>query len=66
MSKLELIEEQIKGLSQKELMDFREWLARFDAEFWDRQFEADVSAGRLDAMAEAASREHLAGRSTKL
>ncbi len=44
----------------------REWFADFDAEVWDRQFEADVQAGKLDAMAERALRDHLAGHSTKL
>jgi len=66
MSKLEILEEQIKELSREELAQFRDWLARFDAEVWDRQFEADVKAGKLDAMAEKALRDHIAGRSTKL
>jgi hypothetical protein len=66
MSKLEIIEGQIKELSREELAQFREWLAKFDAEAWDRQFEADVKAGKLDALAENALEDHLAGRSTKL
>ena len=66
MSKLEIIEGQIKELSREELAQLREWLARFDAEVWDRQFEADVKAGKLDALAENALRDHRAGRSTKL
>jgi hypothetical protein len=48
MSELEIIEEQIKELSREELAQFREWLGQFDAEVWDRQFEADVNAGKLD------------------
>jgi hypothetical protein len=66
MSKLEIIEGQIKELSREELAQFREWLARFDADVWDHQLEADVKAGRLDALAENALRDHRAGRSTKL
>ncbi|HUI40880.1 MAG TPA: hypothetical protein VL523_02810 [Terriglobia bacterium] len=66
MSKLEMIEGQIKELSREELSQFREWLARFDAEVWDEQFEADVKAGKLDALAERALQDHLAGRSRKL
>ena len=66
MSKLEIIEGQIKELSREELAQLREWLARFDAEVWDRQFEADVKTGKLDALAEDALRDHRAGRSTKL
>jgi hypothetical protein len=66
MGKLETIEEQIKELSREELAEFREWLASFDTEVWDRQFEADVKAQKLDGLAENALRDHLAGRSTKL
>jgi len=66
MSKLEIIEGQITELSPEELAQLREWLAGFDAEVWDRQFEADVKAGKLDGLADRALRDHLAGRSTKL
>ena len=66
MGKLEIIEGQVRELSRVELAQFREWLAGFDAEVWDHQFEADVKAGKLDALAENALRDRLAGRSTKL
>ncbi len=33
---------------------------------WDRQFEADVEAGKLDALAEHALKAHRERRSTKL
>lgn len=66
MGRVESIESQIQDLSPQELATLREWFAEFDAEAWDRQFEADVQAGKLDAMAERALRDHLAGRSTKL
>jgi hypothetical protein len=35
--------------------------AEVDAERWDRQIEADVAAGELDALAGEAIREHRAG-----
>jgi hypothetical protein len=66
MSKVESIETQIKELSPDELTAFREWFTEFDARAWDRQFEADVEAGRLNSMAERALRDHAAGRSRKL
>ena len=66
MSKVENLEKQVQQLSQEELAEFRRWFAEFDAQLWDRQFEADVKAGRLDKLAEKALREHAAGRSTKL
>ena len=66
MSKVELIEQQIEKLSPEELAAFRTWYAAFDAEAWDRQFEADVKASKLDALADKALRAHTSGQSTKL
>lgn len=66
MNKVESIEQQIRELSLAELSQLRDWFAQFDAEAWDRQFEADVKAGKLDALADRALRDHAAGRSTKL
>lgn len=66
MGRLEVIEGQIRQLSPEELTRFRDWFAEFDAEHWDRQFEADVNAGKLDALAERALRDHASGQSKKL
>lgn len=66
MSKVEAIEQQIERLSPAELAGFRSWYDAFDAAAWDRQFEADVQAGKLDALADKALRAHTAGQSTKL
>jgi hypothetical protein len=66
MARVATIEQQVRELSPEELADFREWFAQYDAEAWDHQFEADVKAGKLDAMAERALRAHAAGQSTKL
>jgi hypothetical protein len=65
MSKLEAIEKRISGLSAEELAEFRQWFAEFDAAAWDRQIERDVKAGKLDALADEALREHTAGKSTE-
>lgn len=66
MRKLEEIEQQIRNLSGTELEEFRKWYAEFDAQDWDRQFEADVRSGKLDRLADAARRAHAEGKSTKL
>jgi hypothetical protein len=66
MSKVEAIEQQIEKLSADELAAFRGWYATFDAEAWDRQFEIDVKAGKLDALAETALRDHTSGQSKPL
>jgi len=66
MEKVEKIEREVQKLSAEELAKFRQWFAGFDAEAWDRQFEEDVKAGKLDDLAERALRDHAAGKSTKL
>ena len=66
MGKVESIESLIQELSREELVTLRKWFATHDAEAWDRQMEADAKAGKLDALADRALRDHLAGRSTKL
>ncbi len=62
MSKVDRIEHEIRELSSKELAEFREWFLDFDWEVWDRQLERDVEAGKLDALADEALREHAAGK----
>ncbi|HXZ26847.1 MAG TPA: hypothetical protein VEG08_02490 [Terriglobales bacterium] len=66
MSKVDKVEREVQAFTAEELAAFREWFAAFDAEAWDRQFEADAEAGKLDALADRALREHAAGKSSKL
>ncbi len=56
----------LKELSPKGLTAFCRWFTKFDAEAWDRQFKADIKAGKLDSLAERALRDHAAGRCTKV
>lgn len=66
MSTIQEIESAVRKLSPKELQAFRKWFQGFDAEAWDRQFEEDVKAGRLDALAEEALHDLRDGRCTDL
>ena len=66
MTKIEKLEHEVRDLTPEELAQFREWFAAFDATEWDRQFEADVESGKLNALADAALADHRAGRSKKL
>jgi hypothetical protein len=50
MSKLESLEREVEGLTAEELAAFRDWFLEHDWEMWDRQFERDVAAGKLDAL----------------
>jgi len=59
------IETAASQLTLEQLADFRAWFADFDAQRWDQQFEADVAAGRLDALAAEALSDYRAGRTTE-
>ena len=56
----------VKRLPKKDLAQFRKWFAEYDAALWDRQIEQDAAAGRLDALAREALREHRSGRTVEL
>lgn len=66
MSRVERIEHDVEGLSERELAEFRAWFAEFDWAVWDAQLERDVAAGKLDALADEALREHAAGETRPL
>ena len=66
MGRIEDIEQQVEALSPEELVQFRAWFLAFDWAAWDRQLERDVRAGKLDALAEQALREHGSGQTTLL
>jgi hypothetical protein len=66
MSRVEQIEAQIQDLSPDELEALRAWFALYDAEVWDRQFEADVNSGALKKIADRALRDSAEGRATDL
>jgi hypothetical protein len=66
MSTVEEIERAVRELPPEELALFRAWFAEFDASVWDRQIEADIAAGRLDALAEEALKDLREGRCTDL
>ena len=66
MDKAENLEQLVRTLSRDELAEFRAWFLEFDWAAWDTQLECDVQAGRLDAIAASALRDHAAGRTTPL
>ena len=66
MSRVEELEGQIKTLSSNELQELRAWLAGYDAEVWDRQFQDDAVSGRWDSLADQALKDFSEGRSTDL
>ncbi len=66
MSEVEQLEQKIQNLPEADLVKFRAWFAEFDANAWDRQFERDVNAGKLDALGDKALRDHASGQTRSL
>ena len=63
---IEELQSAVAQLPAEELDRFSQWFEEFLAEQWDRQIEADILAGRLDAAGRRADEEFEAGRCTPL
>lgn len=66
MKTVDEVEKAVRQLSSGELGEFRRWFVSFDAAMWDAQLEADVTAGRLDALADEALSDFRQGRAKPL
>ena len=56
------LESAVAQLSADEFSRFSTWFEEYRAEAWDREFEADVKAGKLDTLGQEADRDFEAGR----
>ncbi len=59
---VEDVEKAVAKLPADQLKKFRAWYEKFDSDTWDEQSEKDISAGKLDALAEVAIADHKAGK----
>jgi len=66
MTKLQMLEEEIKKLSPEEMAQLRDWLLELDAEQWDREIERDAASGRLDQVFEKSLADHRDGKSREI
>ena len=66
MSTVQEIEEAVSRLSLEELATFREWFSQLDADAWDRQLQRDITAGRLNDLAQEALRDFHLGHCSNL
>ena len=66
MRKVEKLENEVQQLNPDELAAFRDWFRKYDSDEWDKEIEKDVSAGRLDKLAEEAIAAHKAGRTREI
>ena len=66
MSNLDQAERAVTLMESDEYNKFLAWFETYDGEYWDRQIERDVAAGKLDAMAAEALADYHAGKATPL
>jgi hypothetical protein len=66
VSRVKEIAGQVRALSGPELRELRAWLDEYKDKVWDEKFETEVTAGKWDALAEEALRDHREGKSTPL
>ncbi|MBK9308776.1 MAG: hypothetical protein IPM58_17205 [Nitrospira sp.] len=66
MSEVEQLEQRVSNLRPKDLAQFRAWFLEFDAHMWDEQIEADLKAGKLDALIAEGRAEFKRGNSQTL
>ena len=66
MSPIDQAEKAVRALPPEELAAFRRWFLEFDAAAWDSQYQADVSSGWLDEVAEEAISDLRQGRTRPL
>lgn len=59
------LESAVSQLQPTELKKFRAWFEVFDADEWDRNFEADARSGKLDALAKEALDDFAAGKCSR-
>ena len=66
MSTLAEIEEAIEQLPPQKFRELRHWIAERDSGAWDAQIEADVAAGKFDALREKVRADYAAGKCADL
>lgn len=60
------IKRAVEALSPEELAEISAFVARREAEIWDKRIEADSLAGKLDHLIEEARSDYTAGRCRSL
>lgn len=61
MTNVNAIEEAVKALPPRDLVEFRRCFAEFDFAAWDARIEADAEAGRLDELVQEAAADFARG-----
>jgi hypothetical protein len=66
MTKVQLLEREVKKLDRPSLETFRNWFQQYDSDAWDLQIQRDAHAGKLDKLAQEAVAAHKRGKTRAL
>jgi len=66
MELVQQIKKEVAGLPKMQLKKFRVWFEEFDALEWDKQFEEDVTSGKLNNIANQAMSDFKIGKFKKV
>ena len=66
VTKVQLLEREVKKLDRRNLEAFRNWFQLYDSDAWDLQIQRDARAGRLDKLAKDALAEYKNGKTRGL
>ena len=66
MIKIRELEKAVSNLPKRDFVKFRTWFHKYAATKWDRQFENDVRAGKLDRSAHKAIEDFKKGNCKEL
>jgi hypothetical protein len=66
MTRVQVLEHEIKKLNRSNLAMFRDWFLEFDSDAWDKQIRKDVRSGKLKKLADQALASHRAGKTREL
>lgn len=66
MTKIQLLEREVKKLDKATLEAFRNWFQHYDSDAWDLQIQRDARAGKLGALAKEALSAHNIGKTREL
>ncbi|HBL18882.1 MAG TPA: hypothetical protein DD417_19510 [Elusimicrobia bacterium] len=66
MTKVQLLEREIKKLDRASLEIFRNWFRHYDSDAWDLQIQRDARAGKLDKLSQEALAAHKSGKTREL
>ncbi len=66
MTKVQLLEREVKKLNRTSLKTFRDWFHRYDSDAWDAQIQKDARSGKLDKLSKEALVAHKNGKTREL